>query len=347
MVKIIDIKSDTVTMPSLEMREAMKNAEVGDDFYGEDPTVTKLEQLAAEKLGKEGGLFVTSGTMGNLISVFTHVERGESIIVEENAHIFVNEVGHLSSISGVTPIRIKGQKGFMNPCDIERELFKDEILYPKTSLICIENPHNDAGGTCINTEQMSLLRSLANKYNLKIHIDGARIFSAGVSLGIEPSKLVKDADSITFCLTKDLACPFGSLIVGSKDFILKARKNRQMIGGGMRQAGIMAAAGLIGITKNVKRLSEDHENAKLLANNLLKLGFIIDISTVQTNMVYFKLPSKTMDPFDFLNYLDKYGIKINPLLNGKFRAVTHFGIKKEDIKYILDIIQKYLKKKNK
>jgi len=342
MVKLIDIKSDTVTKPSLEMREAMKNAEVGDDFYGEDPTVAKLEKLAAEKLGKEAALFVTSGTLGNLVSVFTHVNRGDSIIVEKNAHIFANETGHLAAISGVIPIRIKGDKGFMNPDEIEQEIFQDEILHPKTSLICVENPHNAAGGTCINPQQMGLLRKLANKYNLKIHVDGARIFSAAASLGVKPYELVKDADSITFCLSKDLACPFGSIIAGNKEFILRARKNRQMMGGGMRQAGIMAAAGLLGITKMVERLPEDHKNARFLANSLLNMDFRMDIETVQTNMVYFELPSKEMDPMAFLNHLVKKGIQINPPSDGRFRAVLHYGISRQDIEYIIKVMRQFI-----
>jgi len=342
MVKLIDIKSDTVTKPSLEMREAMKNAEVGDDFYGEDPTVAKLEKLAAEKLGKEAALFVTSGTLGNLVSVYTHVNRGDSIIVEKNAHIFANEAGHLAAISGVIPIRIKGNKGFMDPDDIEKEIFQDDIIHSKTSLICVENPHNEAGGTCINPQQMGLLRKLANKYNLKIHIDGARIFSAAVALGVKPCELVKDADSITFCLSKDLGCPFGSIIAGNEKFILKARKNRQMMGGGMRQAGIMAAAGLIGITKMVERLSEDHKNAKFLAASLKKMDFRIDIETVQTNMVYFELPSKEMDPMAFFNHLAKNGVQTNPPSNGRFRAVLHYGITKQDIEQVIKVIRQFI-----
>jgi threonine aldolase len=342
MNNIIDIKSDSVTKPSLEMREAMKNAEVGDDFYGEDPTVAKLEKFSAKKLGKEAGLFVTSGTLGNLVSLFTHVNRGDSIIVEKNAHIFSMEGGHLAAISGVIPIRIKGYRGFINPDDIEKEIFQDKITYPKTSLICVENPHNAAGGTCINSQQMSLLRKLANKYNLKVHVDGARIFSAAVSLGITPRESVKDADSVTFCLSKDLGCPFGSMIVGNKDFILKARKNRQMLGGGMRQAGIMAAAGLIGITKMVERLPEDHKNAKFLANSLLEMGFRIDIESVQTNMIYFELPSKKMDPMMFLDHLDKNGIKINPPSSGRFRAVIHYGVNKQDIEFIIKVIKQFI-----
>jgi len=342
MVKIINIKSDTVTQPSLEMREAMKNADVGDDYYGEDPTVIKLEKLAAEKLGKESALFVTSGTLGNLISVFTHVTRGDSIIVEKNSHIFSNETGHLSAISGVIPIRIQGYRGFISPKDIEKELFHDEILHPKTSLICIENPHNAAGGTCINPQQMKLLREMANKYDLKIHIDGARIFSAAVALGIQPSELVKDADSITFCLTKDLACPFGSIIAGNKTFILKARKVRQMMGGGMRQAGVMAAAGLIGITTMVERLSEDHNNAKFLAKNLFDMGFRLDMETVQTNMVYFELPSKKMDPILFLKHLIDNGIQINPPSNERFRVVLHYGISRQDVEYVIEIVKQFV-----
>ena len=344
MIKIIDLRSDTVTKPSLEMREAMKNAEVGDDFYREDPTVIELEQLAAKKLGKEQGLFVTSGTMGNLVSVLTHTQRGDSIIIEDKAHIFHNEAGNLAAIAGIIPIRLKGVKGVLNPNEVRNAIFSDEILHPQTSLLCIENPHNASGGTCMNPEQMKALKEVADEFNLKIHIDGARIFSAAIALNIDPKLLVKGADSITFCLSKNLACPFGSIIVGSKNFINKARKNRQMVGGGMRQAGIMAAAGIIALNNMVERLKQDHSNAKILAEGLIGEEFKIELETVQTNMVYFELPNEKINKSLFLNYLKQFGILLNPPFDSKFRAVTHYGINKEDIIFVLNVNKNFLKK---
>lgn len=342
--RIVDLRSDTVTKPTEEMLLAMKNAVIGDDHYLEDPTVTELEELAAAKLGKEAGLFVTSGTMGNLVSVLTHTQRGDAVILEAEAHVYRCETAHLAAVSGVMPKRVKGNKGVLDPADVEEAIFAEEVIYPRTSLICIENTHNAAGGTCITPEQMSPLRNVANRHKIAIHVDGARIFNAAIALHLDPKELAKDADSLTFCLSKGLACPFGSVIVASKEFIKHARKNRQMVGGGMRQAGIMAAAGLVALNTMISRLSEDHENSRRLAEGLVKIGFEIDMETVQTNMVFLQVPLGMMDPKKFVQELDKLGVRLNPPIGRRIRMVTHYGITREDIEYTLQAAEEISRK---
>jgi len=224
--RIIDLRSDTVTQPTEEMRDAMRNAVVGDDYFREDPTVAQLEELAAAKLGKEAGLFVVSGTMGNLVSILTHTRRGDLIILEADAHVYRCETAHLAAVAGVMPKRVKGNRGVLDPADVEEAIFAEGVLYPRATLVCVENTHNAAGGTCTTPAKMSGLRKVADSHGMAIHVDGARIFSAAVALGVDPQELAKDADSLTFCLSKNLACPFGSLIVGDREFIERAMRNR-------------------------------------------------------------------------------------------------------------------------
>ena len=342
MSKSVDLRSDTVTQPTEEMREAMRNAAVGDSAYLEDTTVTELEQLAAAMFGKEDALFVTSGTMGNLVSILTHTQRGDAIILEAEAHTYRAETGHLSAVAGVMPQRVKGNRGVLDPSDVEEAIFVDGVLYPRTSLLCIENTHNAAGGTCVTPDQMRALRKVADRHGMAIHVDGARIFSAVVSLGVKAEELAKDADSLTFCLSKNLACPFGSLIVADRGFIERARKNRQMVGGGMRQAGIMAAAGIVGLQTMVARLSEDHANAGTLADGLIRLGFEIDKGLVQTNMVFFEIP-EINDAQKFVLDLARLGVRVNPPRKGRrVRMVTHYGITGEDIGYTIHVVKQLL-----
>jgi threonine aldolase len=342
MVRIVDLRSDTVTQPTEEMREAMRNAVVGDDYYSEDPTVTELEELAAAKLGKGAGLFVASGTMGNLVSILTHTQRGDAVIMEAEAHVYRCETAHLSAVAGVMPKRVKGNRGILDPVDVEEAIFAEGVLYPKSSLICVENTHNAAGGTCVTPAQMGALRKVADRYDMAIHVDGARIFSAAVSLGVDPKELSMHADSLTFCLSKNLACPFGSLIVASKEFIKRARKNRQMIGGGMRQAGIMAAAGIVALQTMIDRLSEDHDNARVLANRLIELGFKIDPATVQSNMVFLEVPLEMANAAEFVKDLGKLGVKVNPPSRQRVRMVTHYGILRKDIDYVIQAVKEII-----
>lgn len=340
MREIIDLRSDTVTQPTEEMRDAMRNAVTGDDFYHDDPTVIQLESLAAKKLGKEAGLFVASGTMGNLVSIMACMQRGESMIVESEAHVYRSEAGHLSAVCGVLPKRVKGDWGIMSTDDIESALFPDGILTPKTTMICIENTHNAAGGTCYTTDDMTRMRELADRYGLRIHVDGARIFNAAVAMGVTAQDLAQRADSLTFCLSKGLACPFGAVIVGDRAFIDKCRKIRQMVGGGMRQAGFMAAAGIVALNKMVDRLAEDHANAKLLAQGLHAMGLDVDVDMVQTNIVFVNASSTKMGASALAESIRARGVMVNmPGANGRIRFVTHYGISAEDIQRALVVVK--------
>ena len=331
-LKKIDLRSDTVTLPTNEMREAMKNANVGDDVYQEDPTVNLLEKLAAKKLEKEEALFVPSGTMGNLIAVLTHCQRGDEVILEMDSHIYYYEAGGISAVAGVIPRLIAGDKGILNPQDVKKALRKKNIHYPETTLICLENTHNRASGTITSPQVTEEICQLAHQRNIAVHLDGARIFNAAIALNIEPALLTKNVDSVMFCLSKGLSAPVGSILAGSKEFIQRARKNRKMLGGGMRQAGILAAAGIIAIENMVERLEEDHKNARILGEGLADIGGIkVDLETIQTNMVYFDLQEPSMDTFQFLPKLAEYNILGSPRPPTKVRLVTHYGISEEDI----------------
>ena len=331
-LKKIDLRSDTVTLPTDEMREAMSNAEVGDDVYQEDPTVCRLEELAAKKIGKETALFVPSGTMGNLIAVLTHCQRGDEVILEMDSHIYYYEVGGMSAVAGVIPRLIAGDKGILNPQDVKMALREINLHYPKTTLICVENTHNRAGGTITSPKIIEEICQLAHQRNIQVHLDGARIFNAAVALNIKPALLAKDVDSMMFCLSKGLSAPVGSILTGSKEFIQRARKNRKMLGGGMRQAGILAAAGIIALENMVERLEEDHKNARILGEGLADIGGIkVDLETVQTNMVCFDLNKSGMDTYQFLPKLAEYNILGSPRPPTKVRLVTHYGISENDI----------------
>ncbi len=342
--KKIDLRSDTVTLPTDEMREAMNNAEVGDDVYQEDPTINRLEELAAKKLGKEAALFVPSGTMGNLIAVLTHCQRGDEVVLEMDSHIYYYEVGGMSAVAGVIPRLIAGDKGILDPQDIKRALREENLHYPKTTLICVENTHNRAGGTIIPPEIIEEICQLGHERNIQVHLDGARIFNAAVALNIEPALLTKNVDSVMFCLSKGLSAPVGSILAGSKEFIQRARKNRKMLGGGMRQAGILAAAGIIALENMVERLEEDHKNARILGEGLADIGGIkVDLETVQTNMVCFDLNKSGMDTHQFLPKLAEYNILGSPRPPTKVRLVTHYGISKDDIQATIKAIKEIVK----
>jgi len=326
------LRSDTVTLPTDEMREAMNNAEVGDDVYQEDPTVNQLEELAAKKVGKKAALFVPSGTMGNLIAVLTHCQRGDEVILEVDSHIYYYEVGGMSAVAGVIPRLIFGDKGIPDPQDIKMALRDESLHYPKTTLICLENTHNRAGGTIAPLEVIEEICRLAHQRNIQVHLDGARIFNAAIALNIEPALLTKNVDSVMFCLSKGLSAPVGSILAGSKEFIQRSRKNRKMLGGGMRQAGILAAAGIIALEQMMERLKEDHKSARILGEGLANIsGIKVDLETIQTNMVYFDLQESGMDTYQFLPKLAKYNILGSPRPPTKVRLVTHYGISEEDI----------------
>jgi len=340
----IDLRSDTVTLPTEEMREAMRNAVVGDDVYEEDPSVNNLEELAARKVGKEAALFVASGTMGNLIAVLTHCQRGEEAILEAESHIYYYEVGGISALAGVIPRLVVGNNGIPDPEDLKKILREENIHYPKTRLICLENTHNRAGGTIIPPKVMEEICYLGHQKKISIHLDGARIFNAAVALQVEPALLTKDVDTVMFCLSKGLSAPVGSILAGDGEFIKKARKNRKMLGGGMRQAGILAAAGIIALEKMIDRLEEDHQNARLLGEGLAQIpGIKVDLSTVQTNMVNLEIQKDGWDTFKFLKELVQYNILGSPRPPFKVRLVTHYGISKEDILVTLKVIKEIMK----
>lgn len=339
---MIDLRSDTITQPTEAMRRAMAQAELGDDYYGEDPTVRRLESMAAEMLDKETGLFVTSGTMGNLVSIMTHAQRGDAIVVEEDSHTYLNENGGIAAIAGLLPRPVRGHRGVMAPEQIEGALLSDEVLHARNRLICVENTHNVAGGTCWTVEQMRAVRTVADEHDMALHVDGARIFNAAVALNIEAAQLAADADSLTFCLSKGLSCPYGSLIVGSKDFIVEARRNRQMVGGGLRQAGVMAAAGVVALETMIDRLAEDHEHARLLAEGLRELGCKLDLASVQTNMVFFQLEPGRLSQDEFVRKLNDAGVRVNRPRGERIRMVTHYGVTRADIQETLRAVRRLL-----
>jgi len=332
-MKYIDLRSDTVTLPTQEMREAIYKAEVGDDVYGEDPTIKKLEKMAADIMGKEAAMFVTSGTQGNQVCVMTHTRPGDEIILEERSHIISYEVGGIGYLAGVQAKLIVGKNGVMDPKDIENAIREEDIHYPRTSLICVENTHNRAGGTVIPLDILKKTYEIAKDHGLPVHMDGARIFNAATYLGVPVKEIAQYADSVMFCLSKGLCAPVGSVVVGTKEFIDRARKFRKMLGGGLRQAGFLAAAGIIGIEKMSKRLKEDHDNARLLAEGLNSIpGIEIDMETVQTNIVICDLSNLGMTSGELSERILKDGIKVNGGSSYSIRFVTQYGIEREDIK---------------
>lgn len=330
-MKILDFRSDTITAPCPRMREAMYRAEVGDDVYGEDPTVNALEQKAAEFLGKESALFVPSGTQGNLIALLTHCGRGDEVILEADSHIYMYEVGGMSALGGLIPRRVPGVKGVLMPEAVRANIRQDDIHCPPTRLICIENTHNRAGGTAVSVSQTEALRQVADEYGLPLHLDGARLFNAAVALGRPVHELSAPCHSISLCLSKGLGAPVGSVLVGSSEFIVRARKVRKMLGGGMRQAGIIAAAGLFALNHNIERLADDHRHAHKLALGLQELGFELDLSSVQTNIVRADtLP--LLIAADFLQQqLAAVGVMMLSMGPTSARFVTHLHVTEADV----------------
>ena len=340
MDSLIDLRSDTVTEPSPEMRRAMYDAEVGDDYYYDDPTVHALEERAAGLLHKEAAMLVLSGTMGNLISILAQTTRGDSVIVEETSHVFLNETGGLATLGGLTPRTVQGRHGYIEPEKLEAAIFPKSVLHPPTRMVCIENTHNVAGGRCLSVARTKSLCGTAAKHGLAVHLDGARIFNAAVALGVPAHRLVEDVDSVTFCLTKGLACPVGSLILGGRDFISSARQARQMVGGGMRQAGVFAAAGLVALDSMIDRLAEDHANAQRLATLIADAGLSIDPKNVETNMVFVDFAEGQIDPARFVSDLKDQGVLINPPKGRWIRFVTHYGISAADIEFAGQLIRR-------
>ena len=336
---VVDLRSDTVTHPTPAMREAMYRAEVGDDGYGEDPTVHRLEELAAERLGKEAAVFVASGTMGNLVAVLTHCGRGDEAILGSESHIFWNEVGGIASLGGVHVRTVSNAPDGTLPLSaVETAIRADNIHFPRTRLICLENTHNRCSGKALTLEYTHQVAQLAQRYGLRVHLDGARIFNAAVALGVAPTSLTRDADSVQFCLSKGLSAPVGSLLCGSTEYIKEARRWRQTVGGGMRQAGVIAAAGVVALETMVDRLAEDHEHAKLLAQGLANTpGILIDPDEMQTNIVIFRIRGMASEVF--IQRLAAGGVKASNYWGGLVRMVTHYGIGREDIERALEVVR--------
>jgi threonine aldolase len=338
-VKYIDLRSDTVTMPTQQMRQAMAQALVGDDVYQDDPTVKELEALAAQVTGHQAGLFVASGTMGNQLAIMTHTRRGDEIITGANYHIVAHEVGAAAVLSNVSIRMIHHENDFVYPQDIKAAVRSVDIHNPTTSLLSLENALSN--GTVMPLDLMISNIDIAHSMGLKVHLDGARVFNAAVALNCDVKELTAPFDSVMFCLSKGLCSPVGSMLVGSKDFIERARKNRKLLGGGMRQAGILAAAGLISIQKMTQRLMDDHENAKKLASHLAEIKEIQVFEQLRDiNMVYFKLNVEF--PEKLVEFAMSRGCKINPPGQGVFRVVTHNDISSSDIDTFIQIIKEFI-----
>jgi len=335
-----DLRSDTVTKPSKEMRKAIASAEVGDDVLGDDPTVIRLEKMVSEILGKEGALYVPSGTMGNQVCLKSLTSPGDEVILEVNSHIYNYEVGAASAISGLQLHPLRGERGILKAEQIKDEIRPDNIHHPPTSLIIIENTHNRAGGTIYPLEEIKKIHTVAKEHNVKMHLDGARLWNASVATGIPMKEYARYFDSVSVCLSKGLGAPIGSVVSGSAEFIKKARKNRKMFGGGMRQVGIIAAAGIYAIENNFDRLAEDHKNARILAEGLVKIkGIYIDMESVQTNMVILEIKEKGKDSNWLVEKLKENGILSLPFGKTRMRLVTHLDVNKDDILRTIEVFE--------
>ena len=337
-MKVVDLRSDTVTQPSPQMRRAMYDAELGDDVYGEDPTLNALEAKAAERLGKEAAVFVASGTMGNLVSVLAHAQRGDEIILGHKAHIFRSEAGGASALGGVSFHTVPNDdRGMLNPDDVRDAIRPNDPHMPRTAAVCLENTQNACGGAPLTQDDMQTIAAVAREGGVALHVDGARIFNAAVALEAPVSELARDADSVTFCLSKGLSCPIGSVIVGDADYIKEARRWRKMVGGGMRQVGVIAAAGLVALDSMVDRLAEDHANARKLAEGLAQIpGITIDPDSLPTNLVFFDIEREDRD--EIHRRLVERGVKGGG--GGKrWRYATHYGITESDIDYTLEQVR--------
>ena len=340
MNKIIDLRSDTVTLPSDEMRQSIANADLGDDVFQEDPTINQLESKSSELFGKEAAIFVPSGTMGNLASILAHCDRGTEIILGDKSHTFLYEGGGISAFGGIHSRQLPNQDdGTLDVEEIKSAIRTENDHFPKTSAISLENTHNMCFGMPLSVEYINSVALIAKENGLKLHIDGARIFNAAVALNVAVKDLVENADSVTFCLSKGLSAPVGSVVCGGEKFIYQVRRNRKALGGGMRQAGILAAAGLLSLNLAESQLLEDHKNAKLLAEGIAQInGLTLDRKKVQTNIIYFGLNSPKLRGSQLVSKMENRGIKFFETNPNNFRLVTHYGITKEDVETTLHIL---------
>lgn len=321
---IINLRSDTQTLPTPEMLRAMATAPLGDDIFGEDPTVAKLEEMSARMLGKEAAMLVISGTMGNLVSLMAHAAPGDEVILDPEAHVFYYEAGGMASVAGLMPMPVRSHKGMLDPDEVAAAIRKQpNVHFPVPRLLCLENTHNRSGGRVVPLELHRQLCKVAREHGLSIHLDGARIFNAAVAAGVPASDYARDVDSLMFALSKGLSCPLGSVVVGSKEFIERARRARKRIGGGMRQAGIIAAAGIVALETMIDRLAEDHAAAKLLAQGINEVpGLSVDMDLVETNMVYADHTATGLSTTEVLHKLSEAGVLASGSPPDRIRFVT-------------------------
>ncbi|MAG20733.1 MAG: low-specificity L-threonine aldolase [Candidatus Marinimicrobia bacterium] len=342
-MKVIDLRSDTVTLPTDAMRQAIFDAELGDDVFEDDPTVNRLERRTADIIGKEAALLVPSGTMANLVSVLTHCERGDEVILGDKAHTFLYEAGGISAYGGIHPRTLKNQPdGTIDLNEMEAAIRADNVHFPRTRLICLENTHNVCHGVPLTKEYMDDVADFAHRREISLHVDGARIFNAAVTLGLDADTLVANAESVSFCLSKGLSAPVGSLVCGTEAFIRKARRVRKGLGGGMRQAGIVAASGLVALDETVERLAEDHANARRLAEGIDAVpGLEIDLGKVYTNILYFDLVDNSRTADEVVSAMEDEGIRFLTIGPGKFRMVTNRGVDAGDVDSVLSVLNGY------
>lgn len=339
MSKAVDLRSDTVTKPTQKMREAMMNAVVGDDCYGEDPTVNALEKLAAEKTGKEAAMYVPTGTMGNTAAIMTYVRAADAVVMEPECHIYYYEMGNVASLVGALPILIQGEGGCPDLDMIEKMLHETRHR-PRITLICLENTHNRAGGRVIPVEKMKAIYDLSREFDVPVHLDGARVFNAAVALGVDVREITAYVDSMMFCLSKGLSAPVGSMLVGTADFIQKARVARTRLGGGMRQSGVIAAAGLVALQDMIERLGEDHENARILAEGLAKIeGVNINLQNIETNMVILDTRPLGMKAEEIAGKLSDMNVKVSVYSMYTIRFVTNKDVDRDGVLHATKVFE--------
>jgi len=341
---LVDLRSDTITRPTSSMRRAMAEAEVGDDVFGEDPTVNRLEVMAAERLGKEAALFVPSGTMANLVSLLTHCGRGDEVILGDQSHTFMYEQGGIAALGSIHPRPLHNeQDGTIDPHRIEAAIRSDNVHFPRTRLISLENTHNRCQGSPLSLDYLGLVREVSDRYGLKLHLDGARLFNAAVAQGVEARDIAAWADSVSFCFSKALAAPVGSVVCGRRAFISEARRARKLLGGGMRQAGVLAAACIVALEEMVDRLADDHVNARRLAEGLSDVaGLTSDPGFVRTNIVYAEIEPKGMTSELLVQKLRAKGVLVLPTSPSRIRAVTHYQVTPDDIQLALDAFRQVM-----